>query len=427
MSQKNLQKNIIVYVSVLPPGAAESIRKYEKRTKQRFRIMLIVDSRSKDKKKLEAYEDLDILVPVDFSKPASISSALMPYRDEMLAITCRSESSMLKFREVIPHVPYLRTPSTESIVWATSKYEMRKRLKLYAPHNIPKFTKVKANSKAERKRVIEKVGLPLIIKPANSAQSMLVTICFHEEELEKALRNGFRRAKKVYSENGQSEPPAFVAEEWMEGDMYTVDAYINSRGTVHFCPLVKVLTGMNIGHEDFYNYMHLTPTNLKKATVERAKEVAELGVHALGLRNTTAHIELMKIDDEWKIIEIGARIGGFRHKLHQLSCDIDHSLNDVLIRIPKKPVIPKKCKGFAATLKWYPEKEGKIIKLKGIKKIQELKSFVEILVSKKVGDRCHFAQNGGKAVFTVTLFNKERSKLLADIRRIEQSVEIKIK
>jgi putative component of toxin-antitoxin plasmid stabilization module len=135
----------------------------------------------------------------------------------------------------------------------------------------------------------------------------------------------------------------------------------------------------------------------------------------------------MKVDDDWRIIEIGARVGGFRHRLHQLSCDIDHGLNDVLIRLPKAPVIPKKCKGFAATLKWYPKKEGVITKLKGIKRIRELKSVVELNVHKKVGDRCYFAKNGGKAVFTVTLYNHDRAKLLADIRRVEQLVDIQIK
>lgn len=419
-------KDIIAYVMALPPGAAESIRRYEKETKQKYRIMLIADAKSKQKKALKDYHDLDILVHLDFSKPWKIAEGLMAYRDQMLAITCRTDLNMMKFREIIPHVPYLRTPTTESLLWATDKYEMRKRLRLYAPKNIPKFTKIKNNTKVERKRIIEKVGLPLIVKPANLALSMLVTICYHEEDLEKALRTGFRKIKKVYGENGQGGEPTFLAEEYMEGEMFSIDVYVDGRGTVYHCPMVKVLTGLNIGHQDFYNYMHMTPTNLKLSTVERARAAADAGVRALGLRNTTAHVELMKIDDEWKIIEIGARTGGFRHKLHELSCDIDHSLNDILIRIPKKPVIPKKCKGFAATLKWFPDREGKITKLKGIKKIQELKSFVEITVSKKVGDRCYFAKNGGKAVFTLTLYNKERAKLLADIRRAEQAVDIQI-
>jgi hypothetical protein len=134
----------------------------------------------------------------------------------------------------------------------------------------------------------------------------------------------------------------------------------------------------------------------------------------------------MKVDDDWKIIEIGARVGGFRVDLHKLTCDIDHSLNDVLIRMPKKPLIPKKSNGYAAALKWYPKREGKLVKLKGIKKIQELKSFVDLTLNKKLGDRCRFAKHGGKAVFTVMLFNRDRSKLLADIRRIEKMIDIQV-
>lgn len=420
-------KNIIAYVAGLPVGAVDSIRAYEKKEKRTFRIMVIVDSRQQ-KKAAASYPNADIILPIDFAKPGKIAAALLPYQDELLAITCRIESQMEKFADIIPNVPYLRTPSTESLEWATDKLKMRRRFALYDKQNTPAFASVKNNTKAERKRLIEKVGFPMIVKPANLAQSLLVTVCYHEEELDKALRNAFRRIKKTYGDNGRTkQEPKLMVEAYMEGEMYSVEAYVNGRGAVTFCPLVKVITGMNIGHQDFYNYMHITPTGLKKSTIERAQAVAKTGIHALGLKNTTAHVELMKLDDEWKIIEIGPRVGGFRHKLHALSCDIDHSLNDVLIRIPKRPVVPKKCKGYAATLKWYPEKEGTLVEMKGIKKIRELKSFSDMVVNKKLGDRCYFAKNGGKAVFTVTLYNKERSKLLADIRRVEQWVKIKVK
>lgn len=421
------KKDIIAYVSGVPAGAVESLRQYEKLEKRKFRIMHIIDVRSKESKVLADHEGVDILITVDFSKAHKIVEALRPYQDDLLAITCRSESNMLNFMAVIPHVPYLRTPSTESLEWATDKLKMRRRFAMYNKKIIPPFTYVKENSKKERKRIIEKVGFPMIVKPANLAQSLLVTICYHEEELEKALRSSFRKIKKIYGENSRKEAPNMMVEGFMDGDMYSVDAYVNGRGEVYFCPLVRVKTGRDIGHDDFYNYLHITPTALKKTTIERARDVAEDGIHALGLRNTTAHVELMKIDDEWKLIEIGPRVGGFRTKLHQLSCDIDHSLNDILIRIPKKPVIPKKCKGYAAALKWFPKKEGVILQLKGIKKIQGLGSFVGINVSKKVGDRCYFAKNGGKAVFTVTLYNRDRSKLLADIRRVEQLVQITVR
>lgn len=426
MSTSHKKRNIIAYVMNLPAGAVESIRRYERETKQKFRIMLIRDTR-KGEKHTDELSGVDIYLEIDLSTPAHIAEALAPYQDELCAVTCRSESYMARFIAVIPHVPYLRTPTTESLRWATDKLEMRRRFKLLAPKYSPKYAVVKANTKAERTRVILKIGFPMIVKPTNLAQSLLVTVCYHEDELTKSLRDLEKKIERTYAENGRIEKPRMLVEEFMEGDMYSVDAYVNSRGKVYFCPMVRVVTGHNIGHDDFFNYLHMTPTNLKKTSIERAHDAAAAGIHALGLRNTTAHVELMKVDDEWKLIEIGPRVGGFRDKLHRLSCDIDHSLNDILIRLPKKPIIPKKCKGFAATLKWYPKQEGELVSLRGIKKIQEIKSFVHISVTKKIGERCTFAKNGGKAVFTVTLFNAERSKLLADIRRIEKAIDIQVR
>lgn len=418
-------RNIITYVNSTPPGIRESLRMYEKRQGKKYKILLLRDTRLKESKR--EMERADIVVSCDFSKPEKLVEALLPYQDKLLAITCRGDIHIPSFSKVIPHVPYLRTPTTESLEWSINKVKMRNRLRLFDASITPRYARVKENTKAERARVAEKVRFPMVIKPADLAESLLVSVCYHEEELEKTLRNVFRKVRKTYAVNKRDQEPVILAEEYMEGDMYSVDAYVNSRGDVYFCPLVRVITGKNIGHDDFYNYMHMTPTGLKRATVAKAEDVAETAIRALGLRSTTAHVELMKIDDEWKIIEVGPRIGGFRHKLHTLSCDINHTLNDILIRIPKKPFIPKKCKGYAATLKWFPKTEGVITELKGIKKIRTLKSFNDIVVNKKVGDRARFAKNGGKAVFNVTLYNESRPRLLADIRRVEQSVNIKIR
>jgi hypothetical protein len=423
---KKREKNIIAYVMNIPVGAVESIRAYEKRVNKKYRVMLLRDSGVATQKQYDADSNIDILIECDFSVPARIAEALAPYQDELCAITCRTESHMARFIQVIPHVPYLRTPTTESLKWASDKLEMRRRFKLLAKKFTPKYAIVRNSTRAERKRLIDKIGFPMIFKPTNLAQSLLVDICYHEEDLKRVIAKANKTIEKIYKENGRIENPKMMVEEYMDGDMYSVDAYVNARGRIYFCPMVKVITGKNVGRDDFYNYIHLSPTGLKPRSIERAHEAGAAGIHALGLRSTTAHIEFIKMDDDWKLIEIGARVGGFRDKLHSLSCDIDHSLNDILIRLPKKPVIPKKCKGFAATLKWYPKKEGRISRLKGIKKCQELNSFVEIKLIKKIGDMCHFAKHGGKAVFTITLYNADRSKLLADIRRVEQLIDVQI-
>ena len=171
----------------------------------------------------------------------------------------------------------------------------------------------------------------------------------------------------------------------------------------------------------------MTPTTLRTKSKEKAQDAAEKAVHALGLRSTTVHIELIRTEEGWKIIEIGPRIGGFRHNMYELSYGINHAANDIMIRIPRKPKIQRKVLGHTAVFKIYPKEPGIIKTMTGIKKIQELKSFYQIKVNKQVGDKAISAANGGKSAFNLTLFNEDRSKLLADIRRMEQAIKITTK
>ncbi len=415
------KKDIIVFVENITKEQVKSINKYDNTLK----CLLIRDIKRKHldtEKKLVS----DYVEYVDFDSPLKIAAVVKPYQERLLAITARAELGVNYLSKVAPHVPYLRTPTPESIQWTLDKYQMRRRLKLGCPQHTPKFTKVAENSKKERDRVIAKIGFPMIIKPGSLEASMLVTICYHEQELEKTLKNVFKKLKSEYLKLKRSQVPIILAEEFMDGDMYSIDSYVDSRGKIYHCPIVKIKTGRNIGHDDFYNYLRITPVNLKSDSIKLAQEATELGVHALGLRSTSTHTELMRIDNEWKIIEIGARIGGHRHDLHNLSCDIDHYLNDVLIRIPRVPKIPKKCKGYSAVMRFYPEKEGVIKQISGMKFISELDSVIDISVKLKVGDKVVYAKNGGKGIFDLTMYNSDRASLLADIRRIEKNIKVTV-
>jgi hypothetical protein len=101
-------------------------------------------------------------------------------------------------------------------------------------------------------------------------------------------------------------------------------------------------------------------------------------------------------------------------------------MNDILTRTNLSPIVPKKCEKYAANMHWYPKEEGVITRVLGLKKIESLESFVEIIVNKKKGDTSTFAKHGGKPVFKLTLANTNRSNLLADIRRVEEMVRVDI-
>lgn len=419
-------KNVILLVDVPNTSVLRVLDSVQKRHKKNFKFALLYSPKFIGKENKEVLKKFIYASACNFDSPDSIVKTLAPIEDKLKTVFCRAESQLLNFQKIIPYIPYLRTPTSESILWSINKYQMRRRFRAYDKSISLRFMRVKDSKKSTLSEISKKVNFPLVIKPVGLAQSLLVTIVYHKEELEKELRKTFRKLKSTYKDALGRGEPDIIVEEFIEGEMYSIDGYVNSRGKIYFCPMFAIKTGKQIGFDDFFGYQQMTPANLSKETIVDAEKVANKGVHALGLRSTAFHAEFIKRDNKWFILEIAARVGGFRLELYDLSYNINHIANAVDIAMPKEPKINKKVLAHSAALKFFAKKEGIITNITGIKKARELKSTVSIDVDKKVGDRAVFAKNGGKSVFNIILSNKERSKLLADIRRLEQAVKIEV-
>ena len=425
--EESAEKNIILYVGKIFPHMYDALKTFQKKEDKKYRIGLIHDSKTKlDEFTAKVVEKLDVVLPCDFSSDAAIQEALAPLQDEILVLTTRSEDQIPAFTRVIPYVPFVNAPTETSLDWATDKIMMRKHLSSYNKKITPGYIVVKDADKKSVKAIEEALTFPVIVKPAGLAASRLVGICYHKEELSDFLKKVFKEIDEVYQKDGGKGTPKVLVEEFMEGQQYSIDVYVTADGRMYFCPLVSVKTGKAIGFDDFFGYLQMTPTLLNPDSIAAAEDVAEQSIRALALRSTTVHIELLKTEQGWKVIELGPRIGGFRHMFYEAAFDFNHTANDVLVRLPKKPHIKKKEKGYAAAMKFFAKEEGKLVKLGGIKKIQELKSLKKLYINKKVGDSCKFAKHGGSSVFNIILVNKDRSELLADIRRLEQTVDIQV-
>lgn len=422
-------RDTVLFVNAVRAQTFGALDTYATRYGKKLRMVVFVDAkknklinslnRQKTTKKL-------IVEIVDFESPIAIRKAIEKYQDRLLAVTCQFENSIPFYEQIVPHVPYLDTPTQSSLEWSTDKITMRQLLKTHDRSLIPKYTVIKDASEENIKKVEKLVGYPVVVKPAGLAASLLVSVCYHREELEMTLQKTFKTIDKVYKKKLGRGTPKILVEQLMDGEMYSIDVYVNGRGNTYVTPIVHVKTGRAIGFDDFFGYQRLTPTRLLKSHIDDANHAAIKAVKALGLRSTTAHVELMRTEKEWKIIELAPRMGGFRHEMYMRSYGINHILNDILIRIPQKPVIPKKVKGFTAVFNMYGKKEGKLKAISGIKKVKELASFSEMNLLKTVGDELKFAKNGGGVVAEIMLFNKSRADLLADIRRMEKAFAIEV-
>ena len=425
MTATTQAKPIILIIGIPDQETAKRITEFGKKRGKKYRYAVLHNTEPVSNLDREIFSYFDIKIICDVASDQAIQRSLDPYREELIAVTVpRAEKYIPWLQRIIPHVPNLKTPTVESLAWATSKIQMRERMQDYDKKLCPAFMIVQNANAKTLKQIEDAIGFPMIIKPTGLAASLLVNIAFHKDELEISLHRIFRKIHAQYKKwEGRGEPQVLV-EQFMEGEMYSIDCYVSSSGKIYYCPLVHVKTGRSIGFDDFFGYQQITPTMLRPENIKKARECAHKAIRALALFNTTAHIELMRTEHGWKIIELGPRMGGFRDLMYQLSYGFNHTQNDIANRTGQRPKLSRKVLGYTASLKLFARKEGVITNLLGIKKVQELESFHSMEQNSKIGDKAIFAKHGGKSVFNIFLFNKERSNLLADIRRLEQTVSI---
>lgn len=187
------KKNIILFINNVNEESLESIKEYEKRTNQQFVYAVIYDTKRPPGK---LPSDIKKVFSCNLNKTSKIIETLKDYQDRILAIICRGDVNIPELAKLVPYIPYVRTPTKDSLLWAIDKIHMRSHLTIYDKEISPKYLVIKDKTKATIKKIKEEVGFPLIIKPARLASSLLVTICYHEEELNEYLNKIFKKIKK---------------------------------------------------------------------------------------------------------------------------------------------------------------------------------------------------------------------------------------
>jgi len=419
---KKISRKYILYVGEIKEWG-DSLQQYVAEHKLPWKFVSIV-SKSIDKEPLPE-TDLFREIRIDFNSSTEIKEVIDELGTKLIAAVNRNEREIPNFQKLIPHLPKrLLVPSVDALTKATHKPEMRKAFWKYDKSITPKFEIIDAATKEVTKKIISRLEFPMIIKPAGLAQAVLVQAAHYPEELESILKTVFRKMKKIYKEMKGRGTPKILVEEIIEGDQYSVEAFVDAHGAIYFCPFIKYITSGQKGFDDFFSYEQSTPATISKESIVKAKEVASKGIHALGLKNSVAHIEMIRRDGQWYIIEIGPRIGGFRETMYKKSFDIDLGIQDIRNHLGKTPKIPRVKKGYTSVIKFFSKKEGIITKITGIKKAQLLPSFHEIVQLIHKGEKAVFAKNGGVYVFRITLFSKDKSQLVEDKRKLEKMVNI---
>lgn len=427
MSLKNKERNIFLFVGDISSKYIKTINKIERETKNKFRIAVIAEKNGDFSCENEdCGKTIDYVMKCDITNERDIKAELKKIGNNIFSICFYEEKYGDLYYKVSKIMKLENSTPIEAIEKCTDKVKMRKAFYSYDPKITPKYILVK--SKKNIDAINDKIGYPCILKPAHLSKSRLITVSRDLNELKENLDLIFNEIGDVYNKVGVKMKSKVLAEEMMEGKMYTSGIYVDKNQKIYYTPPVRIITARDIGIDDFHLYARIVPSGLGQAETEKAFNVVKKGVKALGLRNTTAHCELMRLNDgSWKIIEVGARIGGYRYRMFKNAYGFDHIENDLRIRLGKKPIIKHELKHFFAAIEFFPKKNGIIESINGLDEVKKMPSFFEMLIDKKVGDHAGLAKNGYTSVVSVILKNKSGKLFNNDLENIKNIIHIKTK
>lgn len=366
-----------------------------------------------------------IVRPVDFSLKASILKSLAASDDLHIVGTVAVYESYVPAQHWIAGYYGIPHASDQAVAAATDKRFMRACFRKHAPHITPAFRSVR--NEEDLRTFAKRYGFPLMLKPTNLIKSLLVTKNASLPELLKNYRKTIRNIGKIYEKEGILKTPGIIVEECLVGSFHSVDTFVGDDGSVKTLDPVDLVMGTELGLDDNFNYLRTLPSRLGAADVSAAKRLAEDAIYAIGLRNSPAHIEFVRTKTGMKVIEIGARVGGYRPRLYAASFGINVLRAQVAVG-QGKPVTLNKTglKKRSALFEIFPERRGRLHSIRSINRLSSRKSVTYVSVKRRFGDIVGPSKDGHRATAVVFLVNENEATFQDDLAFVKKNVRVRL-
>lgn len=362
-------------------------------------------------------------VLADFSTRESVLASLNKVKRPIDGVISVYENYVLPAAWIAEHLGIAGIP-VRSAEACTDKTLMRK-LFAQAPEQIsPAFREV--TTKLELLEFAHSHSFPLILKPANLSKSLLVTRNDTEEELIRNYDKALNLLGSTYKKYAPNRTPKLIIEEFLEGSIHSVDAFVDHHGTPHILnQIVDYRTGYDIGYDDNFHYSRLLPSALSTVDQYALRHCAEVGIRSLGMKSSPAHVEIIMTKNGPRIVEIGARNGGYRERMHWLANGIDIIGAAVDLTIGHVPTLKAERNEPCAVLELFPKQPGRFDGIHNIDSLKSLKSLEYLSVKPKAGDSIGKSSDGYKMSLIIILHNSDEAAFAADLTFVDQHVYVR--
>jgi carbamoylphosphate synthase large subunit len=363
--------------------------------------------------------------PIDFSSKATVMKALKSLNPLNMIGTVAIYESYIPAQHWIATFYGVPHATQKAIEAATDKRLMRECFKKNAPHITPAFRLVR--NKTDLESFATAHGFPLMMKPTNLMKSLLVTRNDTLPELLKNYRNTIKNIKRVYEKEGAHRTPNIIIEECLIGSFHSIDAFVDTKGAITTLEPVDLVMGTDIGFDDTFNYLRILPSRLAGSETTKAKRLAIDAINAIGLTNSPAHIEFVFTKDGPKIIEIGARVGGYRPRLYQASFGIDMLRAQIAVGQGKSVALKKTGETKQSALfEIFPEERGHLHSIHSINKLTSRKSVTYVSVKRRFGESIGPAKDGYRAAAVIFLVNEDPAVFQDDLDFVKKNIRVRL-
>jgi biotin carboxylase len=363
-------------------------------------------------------------VVADFSSTANLFEAVdaLSSRKPIDAVISIYENYILSAALIGEHLglPHLPITAAEA---CTDKFLMRS-LFAKAPEKIsPGFAIV--TNENDLRTFANSHTFPLILKPANLAKSLLVTKNDSLNELLENYKKSTDLLHTTYKKYAPNREPKLIVEEFLEGSIHSVDAFIDSDGTPHVLDqIVDYQTGYDIGYNDNFHYSRILPTRLSQEDQQALRHCADIGARSLGMKNSPAHIEVILTKNGPRIVEIGARNGGYRERMHDLANGIDITKIALNLSLGIKPEISSSKHEPVAVLELFPKQPGAFVGIHNEEELRKLPSLTYLSVKPSLNEFVGKAGDGYKMCAVVILHHSDTAQFNKDLDFVNKSVYV---
>lgn len=363
-------------------------------------------------------------VSVNFNDREAVFRAAAALPQRPTAIFSIYEQYVPIAAEINARLGFTEALSLQAAQASTDKVSMRQAF-THAPEVIsPPF--ILAETEDQIIAFAESNGFPVMLKPTNLSKSLLITRCDTKDDLLQAWRKAQVEAPRLYAQFTNELRPRFILEACMTGSVHTVMGFADKHGDVIVAKeIVDNITAKEAGFDDSFIFSRTIPSELDAENQAAILRCAELGIKALGLRSCPAHVELILTPQGARIIEIGARVGGYRTVMYREASGIDVVEANIRAYSGDLPDLTVTKHAFYRAIELFPTQEGALSEVTNFSSAATLPSILSARIKSTPGTVVGKASDGFKATAVIELSSDSETQIAQDYSYIQQHVAVK--